>query len=132
MNFTPCQHRDLVYLCGGMNPSIETYSPAVGNFTLLPYKLPQEVEAKWKTCAVAANEQLVVLSYSHIWKLDLRDPQKAPETAEKPISDVWSRCPPALYGGVLLILSGTGAVGLSLETGAVVRERKSKLNEGRD
>lgn len=132
LNFTPCQHKDLVYLCGGMNPFIETYSPAVGNFTLLPLELPQEAVAKRKACAVVANDQLVVLSYSHIWKLDLRDQKKAPEITEKPRNDVWSRCPPAFYGGILLILSGTGAVGLSLETGEVVRERKSSLIEGRD
>lgn len=130
MNFTPCLHRDLVYLCGGMNPSIETYSPEMGSFALLPLHLPQEAEAKWKACSVVANDHLVVLSYSHIWKWDLRSRERGPVVTSKPASDVWSRCPPAIYGGMVLILNGNGAVGLSLETGEEVRERRSDSISG--
>ena len=112
-----------------MNPSIETYNPEIGTFALIPVKLPQEVDAKWKACSVVANDQLVVLSYSHIWKWDLRGRDKEPVVASKPASDVWSRCPPAIYGGILLILNGTGAVGFSLETGEEVIERRSDCIE---
>lgn len=120
-NFTPCLHHSTVYLCGGMNPSIEVHNIILGTFTLLPYKLPKETDTKWKTCSVIANDQLVVLSNTHIFKWNMKSQDTV--ITEKPENEVWSRCQPALYGRLLLVLNGTGVVGISLETGKIVREK---------
>ena len=128
MNFTPCAYHSLVYLCGGMNPTIETFDLETSTYSLLSLHLPEELPMKFKATTIVSNGKLVVITYSHVWTWNVKEKGEPIVCTKESGTDAWSRCPPVVYGRLMLTLDGKGCVGHDFQTGRVVVRKSSTAN----
>ena len=119
--FNPAIYRHLVYICGGNQVvSCEVFDPSTEKFTGLPMVLPDV----GNTRSVISNDQLIVLSWNKICRLNLANEETEFTIGTHFTYATWGAMSPIVSGPeVLFVAFNNGAVRcVSVSTGQKVRE----------
>jgi len=120
--FTPCLFNAKVYLCGGVSPTIEEFSPQTENFFLLPLNF-----SGCNFCSTYVhNNCLVVHASSSITKFSVGPAGQLVLHSEVHYStsvSKWSSVQPVLDSarGLFFICQGLVCNSFNIETGAIVQ-----------
>lgn len=115
-NFVPCEHKALVYICGGNSFAIEVFDPSTSLFSVSTFQCGAST-TQWSCAVISHEERLVLVGYSWI--------QIGESTGRSRSGFSWSSCTPVVVDGVAYFVDNRVAKapicrGVRLEDGAQV------------
>lgn len=115
--FNPCSWAGLVYLCGGNETTVETYSPAADQYEMTDIQLPDSFLRSPCTAVVWGVGLYVISDRETVTYLF---PRRSTAVAAHRYLNVFSSCPPLCALGNVYIMVGKTAKGLSLQENKVI------------